>query len=100
MFGLNDYATPIEEFPDPYITCCFVGDDKLFVALFHNYEYMHYHFLWDIQAREIIGKPDFDAEGQRLRDKPIKFKFETHPKNFPYKCFYSVVRDECYIFYR
>lgn len=57
MFGLSDFSTPIYEFPDPYITCCFVNDTQIFVAFFHNFSLTHYHFLWDIEKREVIGTP-------------------------------------------
>jgi hypothetical protein len=36
LFGLNVFIAPIEEFPEPFMNCCFVEDDKLFVQLFHN----------------------------------------------------------------
>lgn len=63
MFGLNDYSMVIDIFPDPFITCCFTTDDLIFVAFFHNYSQIHYHFLWDIKKRRVIGIPQFDANG-------------------------------------
>ena len=32
--GLDNYTMPINNFPDPFIDCCFVNDDLLFVNLF------------------------------------------------------------------
>ena len=49
ILGLNDFVTPIEEFPEPFINCCFVNDDKIFVQLFHNHYMIHYHFYWHIK---------------------------------------------------
>lgn len=63
MFGLNDYTMVIDIFPDPFITCCFTTDDFIFVAFFHNYSQTHYHFLWDIEKRKVVGIPQFDARG-------------------------------------
>jgi hypothetical protein len=37
LIGLDDYTMPCEDLPDPFIVCCFVGDTKIFVALFHGY---------------------------------------------------------------
>jgi hypothetical protein len=34
--GLDDYTMPNNGFADPYIICCFIGESRLFVALFHN----------------------------------------------------------------
>ena len=53
-----DFDTmPINNFPDPFITCCFISYERLFVNLFHNYSLTHYHFVWDIKSRKLIGKP-------------------------------------------
>ena len=100
MFGLHEYATFIEEFQHPFITACFVGETKIFVALFHNRSLTHYHFMWDLEKEKLIGEEQFDIEGKRIGDKPIKVKMNFHEKNFPYKAFYSEVKDECYVFYR
>jgi hypothetical protein len=27
LFGLDDFSMAIDEFQDPFITCCFVNDD-------------------------------------------------------------------------
>ena len=100
MFGLSDYTTFIEEFNHPFITCCFVGESKIFVAVFHNRSNYHYHFMWDLENKVLIGEKQFDFDGNSLPDKPIKYFMDTNEKNFPYKCFYSETRDECYVFYR
>lgn len=56
MFGLDDYTMPNDDFSDPFITCCFITDDKVFVNFFHSATLMHYHFVWDIKNRRVIGK--------------------------------------------
>lgn len=49
-----DFDTmPINNFPDPFITCCFVDDDIIFVNLFHNSDLTHYHFFFDKKTRQI-----------------------------------------------
>lgn len=100
MFGLDDYTMIIDDFPDPYITCCFVNDEYLFIDFFHNYSLTHYHFLWHIEDRRVVGKQMFDEEGNRLSDAPITMVMDTNMKNFPYKCFYSTERNEIISFYR
>ena len=32
---LNNHTIPIYNFPDPFITCCFVHDDWIYVNLYH-----------------------------------------------------------------
>ena len=34
--GLDDHTMPIENFPDPFINCCFIDDQLVFVNLFHT----------------------------------------------------------------
>jgi hypothetical protein len=46
LLSINDYTMCNGSFPDPFIVCCFVNVDTLFVALFHNYDMEHYHFLY------------------------------------------------------
>jgi hypothetical protein len=44
---------PINNFPDPFITCCFVTDDLIFVNLFHNKLKEHHHFFFHVKERYI-----------------------------------------------
>ena len=46
---------PNSDFPDPNITCTWVADDRIFLNLFHNHSKTHYHFIWDINKRKIVG---------------------------------------------
>jgi hypothetical protein len=66
----------IEGFMDPYITCCFISESRVFINLFHNPTKTHYHFFWDLKENKIIGKPHSQ-------------KLECTLTNFPYKCFYN-----------
>ena len=77
----------IEQFSEPYATCCFIDDDKVFVNLFHNQEFMHYHFILDLKKGKIIGST-------------VSRKLEKQKKNFPLKCFYNSDKNEIYSFYR
>ena len=31
LLGINDYTMPVANFPDPFINCCFIDDDMLFI---------------------------------------------------------------------
>lgn len=87
--GLDDYTMCNNDFPDPNIICCFVDDDTIFVALFHNYSRTHYHFLYDAKNKCILENKE-----------PVKEEIECTKKNFPYKCFYNEDKKEIYCFYR
>ena len=53
---LDNFTMPIDNFPDPFITCCFVTDDILFVNLYHSFTCCHYHFFYDAKNKEIIQR--------------------------------------------
>ena len=48
LIGLDDYTMVNNDFSDPFITCCWIASDKIFVNLFHSYTLTHYHFIWDV----------------------------------------------------
>ena len=48
---INDYTMPNQSFPDPYITCCFVTNDLIFVNLYHNSTLTHHHFFYNRVTR-------------------------------------------------
>ena len=75
--GLDDHTMPNNGFSDPYIVCCFIGSDRLFVALFHNKNLQHKHFIFDMKKKEIIGK----VQDYNFAD--------TSEENFPVDCFYN-----------
>ena len=56
IVGINDYTMCNTDFPDPFMTTTFLADEtKVFVNLFHNYSYTHYHFIYDMKSRAVVG---------------------------------------------
>lgn len=53
--GLNDHTMPIDNFPDPFINCCFVEDTLIFVNLFHNATLTHHHFFYNTDTKLITS---------------------------------------------
>jgi hypothetical protein len=47
VFSIDDYSRAISDFPDPFITCTFISDTKLFVNFFYTFSQIHCHFIWD-----------------------------------------------------
>ena len=47
VLGINNYTMPIDNFPDPFITCTFVSNDLIFINLFHSATLTHYHFFYN-----------------------------------------------------
>ena len=37
MFGINDYTMTNDDFPDPFINCCFINVNRVFVNFFHSH---------------------------------------------------------------
>lgn len=35
LIGLDTTTMAVTDFPDPYITCCWVDENRLFINLFH-----------------------------------------------------------------
>ena len=88
IVGINDYTMCNTDFPDPFMTTTFLADEtKVFVNLFHNYSYTHYHFIYDMKSRAVVGS---------VQSKVL----ECGIKNFPYRSFYNPDDDEVYSFYR
>ena len=87
ILGINDYTMPIQGFADPFITCSFITDDKLFVQLFYNADLTHYHLIYDYSNKTIVGEP-------------YSMKLTCTQKNFPYKSFYNDEENVVYSFYR
>ena len=87
ILGIDLSTMPVDGFPDPYITCCFINDDLIFINLFHNYTLTHHHFLFNSKTWEIDNK--------------FQMKIENCTGlNFPYKCFWNETLTEVYTFYR
>ena len=87
LVGIDDWTMANQDFPDPYIVCCFVTDEKVFIGFFHNFTLTHYHFIYDIEKREVVGEI-------------VQTKMDCNKKNFPYKSFYNEDLNEIYLFYR
>ena len=58
LLGIDNSTMPCQALPDPFITCCWVGMDKVYVALFHSGSMNHYHFIYDIKTKSLIGMND------------------------------------------
>lgn len=57
LIGIPDKSTMCHDmFFDPFITCCFIDQKKIFVNLFENYTLTHYHFFYDLSAGNVIGE--------------------------------------------
>jgi hypothetical protein len=51
LLDINDDSMAITALPEPFITCCFIDDDLLFIQLVFVPDQIHYHFLWNIKDR-------------------------------------------------
>lgn len=49
LLSLDDFTMAVSNFPDPFITCCFVNDTTLFINLFYNFGCTHYHFYYNFE---------------------------------------------------
>ena len=59
LLKLDKTTEPNFSFDDPFINCCFISDDRIFVALFMNYHLKHIHFIWDCKFKQLFGlKPE------------------------------------------
>jgi len=87
LIDINDYTMCNADFSDPFVTCTFISDDRIFISLFYSYAYTHYHFIYDLTTRKLVG--NFD-----------KMVLTCTIKNFPYKSFYNPEKNEVYTYYR
>ena len=53
---IDNFVMPIDDFYDPFINCCFVTDNLIFVALHYSYDRNHYHFIWDLAKNDFQFK--------------------------------------------
>ena len=86
QLGLDDFTMPIDNFPDPFITCCFINNDLIYVNLYHTSTTTHHCFVYNHVTREISGHQ--------------AIYMNSNDQNFPYKCFYSAEDNEVFSFYR
>jgi hypothetical protein len=72
---IDNYTMPIQNFPDPFITCAVINKECIFVNFFHNATLTHHHFFYWPKKREITSH--------------TTVKLDSNNKNFPYRCFYN-----------
>jgi hypothetical protein len=51
LLRLDDWTMAIANFPDPFITCCFVSDELLFINLFYTPSCTHYHLFYNFEFK-------------------------------------------------
>jgi len=76
-----------QSFPDPNINMTFINNDTIFVGLFYNYSSKHYHFIYDLKLKTMVGNH-------------AAMELDCPKTNFTYKAFYNEDKNECYLFYR
>ena len=83
--NMNNHTMPINDFPDPFISCVFIDDNLLFVNLFHNATLTHHHIFYSFEDYEMVG--DEKVPLKALRNKKIhdhtQIVLECNKKNFP-----------------
>jgi hypothetical protein len=87
LLGIRPFTMAVENLPDPFITCCFISNEIVFINLFYNYSFRHYHFQYNVETSKLVGEV-------------VDIQIGTSKKNFPVKCFYNDDEDEIYSFYR
>lgn len=87
LLKLDNWTMCLTGSPDPFIVCCFVTDELIFVNLYHNYSKTHYHFFFDITSNEISGLV-------------AQCQIDNYACNFPLKCMYNDEDEEVYSFYK
>ena len=86
--GLDNHTMPIDNFPDPFITCCFVSDDLIYANLYHTPTRTHHSFVYNFRTKTTSSH------------QKIQMPEKSTKQNFPYKCFYSEEDNEVFSFYR
>lgn len=76
LLGINNFTMCNQTSFDPFINVAFVDEDRLFVCLFQNIKLTHWHFIYSISQRKIIGKP-------------VSKVMACSKKNYPQKSFYN-----------
>ena len=55
ILKLNNHMMCTHTLPDPFGNCCFITDTQLYICVFHNWTLTHYHFVYDMEQRTLIG---------------------------------------------
>ena len=82
--SISNFIMPIDDFYDPFINCCFISDELIFVALHYSYDRTHYHFVWDLTIKDFWLPPDC-TDNKFF----IKQQLDCSKKNFPVKSFFN-----------
>ena len=53
--NIDNHTMPIDNFPDPYVTCTFLLNDLLYVNLNHSASGMHHMFVYNYVTKAITS---------------------------------------------
>ena len=56
LLDLNTDQMCIDTLPEPFANCCFMSDSKIYVSAFHTATRIHYHFIYDLKDRIVVGE--------------------------------------------
>ena len=84
--NLDNFMMPIDNFPDPFINCCFVTNELIYANLYHNFTTTHHSFVYNHVSKQVSSHQ--------------AVKMNSNIQNFPWKCFYSKSENEVFSFYR
>ena len=87
LLKLDNWIMVIDDFSEPFMNCCFLDDERLYVCLFYTVSRTHYHFIWNMKSHSMVGQPH-------------SIVLDCSLKNFPYKSFYNDDKNEIYTIYR
>ena len=51
MVGLDNGSKPIEGVYDPLITCCFLPNERIFIAAYHRLKKRQHHFVYSLAKK-------------------------------------------------
>lgn len=52
---IDNYTMPIDNFPDPFINCCFVTDDLIYANLYHTFTTTHHSFIYNHVTKDVTS---------------------------------------------
>ena len=56
QLDLDNYTMPIDNFPDPFITCAFINHNLIFVNLYHTASTTHHSFIYNHATKKVSSK--------------------------------------------
>jgi hypothetical protein len=54
--NLDNHTMPIDNFPDPFITCTFITNELLYANLYHTPTRTHHSFVYNIVSKVVSSK--------------------------------------------